>query len=67
MWYPRRKPRNFGVADRLPCLNCGDHMSLTRRGPDPDDLNCERQTFTCRACHHQIERIVDADGNTSDR
>ena len=63
MFFPRRKPRDFGVADRLPCPNCGDHMSLTRRGPHADHLDYERQTFTCRACDHQIERIVDADGN----
>ena len=61
MFYPRRKPRSFGVADRPACPNCGDHMSL--RSPDADDLNYERQTFTCQACDRSIERIVDADGN----
>jgi uncharacterized protein YbaR (Trm112 family) len=63
MWYPRRKPRNFGVDDRLACPNCRHHMSLTRRSPDDADLEYERQTFTCHACDHLIERIVDAAGN----
>jgi hypothetical protein len=62
----QRKPRSFGADDRLSCPNCSKLTSLTRR-PDPDYnlryLRYERQIFTCQACSHQIERIVDIDGN----
>ncbi len=61
---PRREPRSFGADDTLVCPNCNERMSLTRRGPvDAKDLEHERQIFTCAACDHQIERIVDAIGN----
>jgi hypothetical protein len=39
-------------------------MFLSRRGPEADyHLDYERQIFTCRACGHQIERVVNVDGN----
>ena len=64
MPYQQRKPRRFGADDRPACPNCRKPTFLTRRGPDADyDIQHERQTFTCLACGHQIERIVDADGN----
>ena len=63
---PRRKLRSFGVNDKPACMNCSKPMSLTRRSPDADDLNYARQTFTCQACDHLIERIVDTDGNSSE-
>ena len=44
---------SFGVIDRPEC-----------RSPHPDhDLRYELQVFTCSACDHTIERIVDANGN----
>ncbi len=61
---PRRKPRSFGADNTLICPNCNERMSLTRRGPaDAKDLEHERQIFTCAACDHQIERIVNAIGD----
>ena len=62
----QRKLGNFGADDRLACPNCGKSMAVTRRSPDADfGLRYERQIFTCRACRHQIERTVDADGKSS--
>ena len=59
------KWRTFGVDDKLPCPTCGKPMSLTRRAPDDGhDLQYERQTFTCFACDHETERVVDAEGNS---
>jgi hypothetical protein len=67
MPYQRRKPRSFGADDRLACPNCSKPTALTRRGPDADyDLDYERQIFTCHACGHQIERVVNVDGNPPD-
>ena len=64
MPYQQGKPRSFGADDKLACPNCSKPTSLTRRSPDTDyDLDCERQIFTCRACGHQIERVVNVDGN----
>jgi hypothetical protein len=64
MLHLKREPRSYGTDDRPACPNCSQPTSLTRRGPDGDyDLNYERQQFTCRACDHRIERVVDADGN----
>jgi hypothetical protein len=64
MPYQQLKPRSFGADDKLACPNCSKPTSLTRRGPDADyDLDYERQIFTCRACGHQIERVVNVDGN----
>jgi hypothetical protein len=64
MGFLRRKPRSYGADDKLTCPNCKGLMSLSRRGPDGDyDRDYERQHFTCRACDHCIERIVDATGN----
>jgi hypothetical protein len=54
----------FGVTDRPACPNCGERPFLTRRSPHPDhDLRYEQQIFTCSACDHTLERIVDANGN----
>jgi hypothetical protein len=59
------KLRSIGADDRLSCSNCSELAPLTRRS-DPDYnlryLRYERQIFTCSACGHQIERIVDVDG-----
>ena len=47
------------------CLNCDKHMLLTRRCPDAQyGVRYERQTFTCLACEHRVERSIDADGNS---
>jgi hypothetical protein len=55
---------SFGVIDRPECPYCGERAYLTRRSPHPDhDLRYELQVFTCSACDHTIERIVDANGN----
>jgi hypothetical protein len=55
---------SFGVIDRPECPYCGERAFLTRRSPHPDhDLRYELQVFTCSACNHTIERIVDANGN----
>jgi hypothetical protein len=55
---------SFGVIDRPACPHCGERAYLTRRSPHPDhDLRYELQIFTCSACDHTIERIVDANGN----
>jgi DNA-directed RNA polymerase subunit RPC12/RpoP len=62
----QRKLRRFGADDGLSCPNCSKLTFLTRRSPDSDYnvryLRYERQIFTCSACDHQIERIVDIDG-----
>ena len=54
---------SFGASDKPACLNCGERMRLTRRAPHRDDLRYEQQVFTCSACDHTIERIVDAEGS----
>jgi hypothetical protein len=55
---------SFDAVDRPACPYCGERMYLTRRTPHPDhDLRYELQIFTCSACDHTIERIVDANGN----
>jgi hypothetical protein len=65
MPYQQRKPRSFGADERIVCLKCDKHMLLTRRSPDAQyGARYERQTFTCLACEHRIERSVDADGNS---
>jgi hypothetical protein len=59
---------SFGVIDRPACPYCGERAYLTRRSPHPDhDLTYELQVFTCSACHHTIERIVDANGNPPEK
>jgi hypothetical protein len=58
------KPRNFGVNDKPLCTNCGWPTSLSRRSPDDFDRRYERQIFTCFGCDREIERIVDANGNS---
>jgi hypothetical protein len=68
MLYLKRKPRSYGADDRPACPNCSRPTSLTRREPDGDyNLSFERQHFTCRACDHRIERVVDADGNPAEQ
>jgi hypothetical protein len=55
---------SFDTIDRPTCPHCGERAYLTRRTPHPDhDLRYELQIFTCSACDHTIERIVDANGN----
>jgi len=59
---------SFGVIDRPACPYCGGQAYLTRRSPHPDhDLRYELQIFTCSACDHTIERIVDANGNPPEK
>jgi hypothetical protein len=58
------KPPSFGVNDKPPCANCGQPSSLIRRSPDDFDRRYERQTFVCFKCDHEIERVVDAEGNS---
>jgi hypothetical protein len=55
---------SFDTNHRPTCPHCGARAYLTRRTPHPDhDLRYELQIFTCSACDHTIERIVDANGN----
>jgi hypothetical protein len=59
---------SFGVIDRPACPSCGELAFLTRRSPHPDhDLRYELQIFTCSACDHTIERIVDANGDPPEK
>lgn len=59
--------RSFGADDHPACPQCGKPMGLTRRGPTTGlDASYERQIFTCRACGHEVERPVDADGRAPD-
>jgi hypothetical protein len=58
-----QKSRNYGVNDKPPCENCGQPTSLIRRSPYEFIRRYERQTFACFKCSHEIERIVDAEGN----
>jgi hypothetical protein len=59
---------SFGAIDRPACRYCGEQTYLTRRTPHPDhDLRYELQIFTCSACDHTIERIVDANGNSPEK
>jgi hypothetical protein len=61
------KPCNFGVNDKPPCTNCDQPTSLIRRSPDYFDRRYERQIFACFKCSYEIERVVDADGNSRSR
>jgi hypothetical protein len=59
---------SFDVIDRPECPHCGERAYLTRRSPHPDhDFRYELQIFTCSACEHTIERIVDANGNPPEK
>jgi ribosomal protein S14 len=58
------KPRNFGVHHKPPCANCGQPTSLIRRSPSDFDRRYERQIFACFKCGHEIERVVDVEGNS---
>jgi hypothetical protein len=64
MAHQQRKPQNFGADYRPTCPKCNKAMLPTRRAPDADyGTRYERQTFSCPACEHRIERSVDVDGN----
>jgi hypothetical protein len=53
----------FGATDTPPCPECRSLMRLTRRTPHPKlGYELELQTFTCRACHHEIDRTADLTG-----
>jgi transposase-like protein len=53
----------FGVTDTPTCPQCKSLMTLTRRTPHPDfGYQLELQTFTCRACQHEITRNADLAG-----
>jgi uncharacterized protein YbaR (Trm112 family) len=53
-------PARFGALDTPACPKCKSPMRLTRRTPHPEyGYDFERQTFTCRVCHHEIERNAD--------
>jgi hypothetical protein len=59
-----QKSRCYGVNDKPPCAHCGQATSLVRRSPDDFDRTHERQIFACFKCDHEMERVVDADGNS---
>jgi hypothetical protein len=64
----QRSGLSFDTIDRPVCPYCGERAYLTRRSPHPDhDLRYELQIFTCTACNHTIERIVDANGNSPEK
>ncbi len=64
----QRSGLNFDAIDRPICPHCGEAAYLTRRSPHPDhELRYELQIFTCTACNHTIERIVDANGNSPEK
>ena len=55
----------FGALDALDCPDCQGKgtMFVTRRTPDPERPQYERQTFRCAKCQKPLERTVDEDGN----
>ena len=66
-WFPSKKehpmPTRFGAQDTPICPECKNIMRLTRRTPHPKyGYDFELQTFTCRACKHEIERNADRFG-----
>jgi hypothetical protein len=64
MPHQQRKPQSFGADCRLACSKCNKLMLLTWRAQDADyGGRYQRQTFSCPACKHRIERSVDVDGN----
>jgi hypothetical protein len=51
---------SFGSDDTPTCTECKNRMDLTRRTPHAVlGHDFERQTFTCRVCHHEVERDAD--------
>jgi hypothetical protein len=53
-------PTRFGATDTPVCPECKNLMRITRRTPHPEyGYDFELQTFTCRVCHHEIERTAD--------
>jgi hypothetical protein len=64
----QRSGLSFDAIDRPACPYCGALAYLTRRSPHPDhDLRYELQVFSCSACDHTIERIVDTNGNSPEK
>jgi hypothetical protein len=64
----QRSGLSFDTIDRPVCPFCGEQAYLTRRSPHPDhDFRYELQIFTCSACDHTIERIVDANGSPPEK
>jgi hypothetical protein len=56
-------PNGFGQTDTPTCPQCKNCMHLTRRTPYQQyGHDFERQTFTCRVCHHEVERNADRQG-----
>jgi hypothetical protein len=56
----------FGVTDTPACPKCKNLMSLTRRARHPTrGYDFELQTFTCRICHHEIERTANGAGEVA--
>jgi hypothetical protein len=56
-------PTHFGASDTPTCPECKNLMRLTRRTPHPIHGNeFELQTFTCRACQHEMTRNADRSG-----
>jgi hypothetical protein len=56
-------PNRFGANDNPVCPECKNRMCLTRRTPHPTHgYAFELQTFTCRVCHHEIQREADSKG-----
>jgi hypothetical protein len=61
-------PARFGITDTPACPKCKTLMGLTRRTPHPKygfGSSLELQTFTCRLCHHEIERNADCQGEVA--
>jgi hypothetical protein len=59
-------PIRFGATDTPVCPQCSALMRLTRRTPHPElGYQLELQTFTCRACHHEMMRNADRMGEVS--
>jgi hypothetical protein len=59
-------PIPFGATDTPPCPECRNIMRLTRRTPHPVRGHAfELQTFTCRICQHEIERVENVGGEVA--
>ena len=59
-------PTRFGATDTPTCPECKNIMRLTRRTPHPmRGYAFELQTFTCRVCKHEIERVADIGGEVA--
>jgi hypothetical protein len=56
-------PTRFGARNALICPECKNMVRLTRSTPYPKyGYDFELQTFTCRACKHEVESDADCTG-----